>query len=360
MSERPRRLLVVCPNWLGDVVMATPALRAIRGALPGAFIGGLVRPGMDELLAGTDFFDELHVERAAGVMGPKLAASKVRPRRYDAAVLFTNSFSTALITRLAFIPRRIGYDRDGRGLLLTDRLKAERREPPNRGWKCVPAVEYYLKIAEAVVGRAAMGVPRLELTTTAAQEGEGERILRAAGVVEGASFAVVNPGANDVAKRWPAERFGEVSAWIARERDMRVLVNGSPSEREVVDAVVGAAGDERVVGMTGLGVTIGSLKAVVRRAGLMLTNDTGPRHIAAAFGVPTVTLYGPTDPRWTSLPDDPNAGARVDLVAEPNLPEGDVADDHPERCRIDRIAVQEVHRAVGRVLQGAVDRVLGG
>ena len=115
MPAKPHRLLVVCPSWVGDAVMATPALRRVRAGMPGAFIGGLVRPGIDELLAGSDVFDEVHVERAAGVMGPKRAAAKVRPRRYDAALLLTNSFSTALITRLAGIPRRIGYARDSRG-----------------------------------------------------------------------------------------------------------------------------------------------------------------------------------------------------------------------------------------------------
>src|SRR5262245_15883016 len=120
--QKPLRLLVVCPSWLGDCVMATPTFRRLRRALPGAFIGALMRPGMDELLGGLPYFDEVHVARSSGVMGPKFVASKIRPRRYDTTVLLTNSFSTALIVRIAGIPRRIGYDRDARGLLLTDRL----------------------------------------------------------------------------------------------------------------------------------------------------------------------------------------------------------------------------------------------
>lgn len=333
--------------------MATPALRLLRSTLPGAFIGGLVRPGMDELLAGTDFFDELHVDRARGVMGPKLVANKLRPRRYDAAALLTNSFSTALVTRLAFIPRRIGYDRDGRGMLLTERLKADKG--PDGRWACVPAVEYYLRVVRAVLGDERGASPRLELATTEAQEREGDRILRAAGIGEGERFAVINPGANDAAKRWPAERFGEVAAWLVRERGLKVLVNGSPGEREVVDAVVAAAGGPGgVASLTALGVTIGSLKAIVRRAALMVTNDTGPRHIAAAFGVPAVTLFGPTDPRWTTLP--PSGSPRADVVADPDLPPDQIADDHPERCRIDRIALERVIRAVEGVLEAPATR----
>ena len=124
MKGEVLRLLVVCPSWLGDTVMATPALALLRRSLPGIYLGGLMRPGLDELLAGSPFLDEVHVVRASGVMGPKHAAAKVRPRRYDAAVLLTNSFSTALTARLAGIPRRIGYDRDLRGILLTHKLRA--------------------------------------------------------------------------------------------------------------------------------------------------------------------------------------------------------------------------------------------
>lgn len=385
MSSLPKRLLIVCPSWLGDVVMATPAFRRLRAGLPGAFIGALLRPGLDDLLAGSDYFDEVHVDRAQGVMGPKLVASRLRPRRYDAAVLLTNSFSTALITRLAFIPRRIGYDRDGRGVLLTERLKALKRADGR--WACVPAVDYYLSLADAVLEesgggggrvlpppaaqpRGVAGGSRLELATTTAQEREADRILSEAGITAADRFAVINPGANNEAKRWPAERFGELAAWLHASYGLRVLVNGSPAERELVDRVVAADSPSRregaeepaigrvaiarpqgtAVSLTGLGVTIGSLKAIIRRAALMVTNDTGPRHMAAAFGIPTVTLFGPTDPRWTTLPPDDGRAPRIDLVADPTLPPSEIADDHPDRCRIDRIAIQSVMDAVETAL----------
>lgn len=355
--------------------MATPAFRRLRGALPGAFIGALLRPGLDELVAGSDFFDELHVDRAQGVMGPKVVASRLRPRRYDAAVLFTNSFSTALITRLAFIPRRIGYDRDGRGVLLTDRLRAPKR--PDGRWACVPAVDYYLRLADAVLDEPGPAQPALalELATTPEQELAADRLLSAAGASDARPFAVLNPGANNASKRWPAERFGRLGAWLHASHGLRVLVNGSPGEREVVDRVVAAAresGGEQggVVGLAGLGTTVGSLKALIRRAAVLVTNDTGPRHIAAAFGVPTVTLFGPTDPRWTTLPTPPagagtgggaggGPGARIDLTADPTLPAEEVADDHPDRCRIDRVTIEAVMEAVESVL-GARQPARGG
>lgn len=356
----PLRLLVVMPSWVGDCVMATPALRLVRETLAGAFIGVLVRPGMDELLAGTALFDEVHVDRARGVMGPKLVASKIRPRGYDTAMLLTNSFSTALITRLAFIPRRVGYDRDARGLLLTDRLKPERRGV--LGYACVPAVEYYLNVARRVLGEhtgrgETARAPRLELWVTGEQDAAAAQVLVKTGVVAGERYVVLNPGGNNPAKRWAAERFAAVAAHVVRTRGWKVLVSGSAGEREVVDAVVGIARHElsearseesRVRSLVDAGITLGSLKGVLRGAAALVTNDTGPRHIGAALGTSVVTLYGPTDPRWTTLPGD---GARWrDLVADPTLPADQIADDHPGRCRMDRIEVSAVVRALEEVL----------
>jgi heptosyltransferase-2 len=364
MPARPTRLLVVCPSWVGDVVMAMPALRLLRSSLPGAFIGALLRPGLDEVLAGSDLVDHVHVDRARGVMGPKLVASRLRPMRYDAALLLTNSFSTALVTRLAFIPRRVGYDRDARGLLLTERLAPPRE--PGRSGRLVPtpAVEYYLAITRLLLGEAGIEArsPRLELGITPEQHAAGRAVLGRAGVGAGEGgeggepYAVLNPGGNNPAKRWPAERFARVGAWLMRERGLRVLVSGSPGEAELVAGIVGAiraesggGGAGAAVDLVASGITLGALKSVIAGARVMLTNDTGPRHIAAALGTPVVTLFGPTDPRWTTLP--PTSAPAVELVANRELlARGLVADEHAEECRIERIGVEEVVAAVGGVV----------
>lgn len=350
VAHRPLRLLVVMPSWVGDAVMATPALRVVRRALPGIFIGALVRPGIDEVLAGSDFFDEVHVARPTGIMGPKFAAAKVRPRRYDTALLFSNSFSSALIVRIAGIGRRVGYDRDARGLLLTDRLEAPKTTAGR--WAPVPAVEYYLRLAcEAMLG---VGVPAwreggapMELGVTPEQRAAGAALLERAGVREGERLAVLNPGGNDEAKRWPPERFAAVAEWLSSEHGLRVLINGSPGEADLVARIAAGAPGARCVELPKVGMTLGALKEVVRRSALVVTNDTGPRHMAAALGVPLVSLFGPTDHRWTTIPA--RAGEEI-LLADPTLPAGEVADDHPERCRVDRITVEQVRGAVERVL----------
>jgi heptosyltransferase-2 len=360
--------LIVLPSWLGDVVMATPALRQLRRALPGAFIGGLVRPGLDELLAGTSFLDELHVDRARGVMGPKLVAAKLRPRRYDTALLLTNSFSTALITRLAFIPRRIGYDRDARGLLLTDRLAPPRRERPHRGFAPISAVEYYLCAAQVVINADAAAPlhadldRRLELGLTPAQDAAAVAILAKAGLAADQPFAILNPGGNNPAKRWPPDRFAAAARHLIEQHGLAILINGSPGEADLARDVVARIGPAPtpVASLAELGVTIGSLKGVVQRARIMLTNDTGPRHIAAAFGVPTVALFGPTDPRWTTLADSalyipgrPAPARELVLVADASLSPDEVADDHPERCRIDQLQTRDALGALDSLLAPA-------
>src|SRR5690606_38596979 len=156
--------------------------------------------------------------------------------------------------------------------------------------------------------------------------------------------AVLNPGGNNEAKRWPADRFARVAEHLIERHGMRVLVNGAPAERDVVHAVVNGVNErmrDRCAALCDLGVTLGSLQGVVRRASIMVTNDTGPRHIAGALGVKLVTLFGPTDHRWTTIPTRPG-GEELILVADPSLPAEEVANDHPERCRIDRITTESV------------------
>ncbi len=356
-AVQPTRLLVVMPSWIGDVVMATPALRLIRERLPAAYIGALVRPGVEQVLAGTDLVDELHVQRAKGVMGTKLTASIIRKMRYDTALLLTNSFSTALVARLAFIKRRIGYNRDGRGVLLTDKLVAPRLG--NGSWAIVPAVRYYWDAALALVGEAGDTLPadplalpeqvHMELGTTAEEEHLAERILHEARIKPGDRLTIINPGGNNAAKRWPGDRYAALADYLADKHGMKVLINGSPNEADLVQQIALHCQHD-VVQLCEHGNTIGSLKAIVRRCQLMVTNDTGPRHIAAAFGVPVVSLFGPTDHRWTLIPKRDGA-LEIILLANEGLGMMESANDDPVGNRIELIEACRVIEAVDQCLE---------
>lgn len=356
------------PSWLGDCVMATPSVARLRAALPGVFLGALLRPGMDQVLAGLHLFDQVHVDRATGIMGPKMVAAKLRPVRYDATLLLTNSFSTALIVRIAGIAERVGYDRDARHLLLTRRLSAPIRR--DGSWAPIPAVTYYHHAVECFLDPAR---PQA-LSTDAPLPGEPLEVcvMDQDRVAAGAIFdrarvsasqtplALLNPGGNKPEKRWPPDRYAFLAAHLARTRGVRSLVNGSPAEKDLCDAIAQAAAakiarevpdraaDLAPVSLPTFGVTISSLKAIVAQCKVMVTNDTGPRHLAAALGIPVVTLFGPTDHRWTTIPTRPGAPEAI-LVADPTLPPEELANDHPEQCRIDRISFEEVAAAIDRV-----------
>lgn len=359
VEVKPPRVLVFLPSWLGDTVMATPAMALLRAGLPRSVLVALGRPGMKELLGGLDWLDDVVIADARSTLGPAKVAARLRAMKFDACMLLPNSFASALTVRLAGIDIRVGYERDGRGALLTHKLQPVKREPPHKGWAPVSAVDYYLDAARATLRALKADVSgeppsALHLGTLRPDESLCDEVLVKAGIGS-EPFAILNPGGNNPAKRWPVERFAAAAHHLIVRHGLRVAINGSPAEGELVTlirdvVVLNHPEDERMVScLHELGGTIGSLKATVKRAKLMVTNDTGPRHFAAAFGIPCVTLFGPTDARWTTLPDS-GTGREMVLVADPTLPGTEVADDHPDRCRMDRIEVEAVLDAIDRVL----------
>ena len=332
------RLAVILPSWVGDCVMATPVYRALRNGLSKAKITGIMRPGLNEILAGSNWFDEMITCDMKGAAGVMRTAQAIRKNRPEGVVLLPNSFKSALAARLSKTKIRIGYARDGRGWLLTHRCQPPSKNSP------ISAVDYYADLAVFALGVDASAIDHhLELHTTEGERAAADRMLHD---VKGA-FIVLNPGANRADKRWPAHKFAAVADQLVSSHGLSIVISGSPKERDIVDAVLNAMKHrESAINLLDGSVTLSSLKAVIERAALVITNDTGPRHIAAALGVPVITLFGPTDHRWTTL-----HGAREKLMlAEPFLPEELMADRYPKACAIDKIAVCDVLHAAKQVL----------
>lgn len=312
MSD-PRRILVVQPNWVGDAVMATPTLRALRERYPDAQISYLLRRYVKPMYTGMPWADKLITYRT-GKTRAKAGkgqffdlAARLRARKFDLAVLLPNSFKSALVCKMAGIDRIVGYDRDKRGFLLSDKLL-----PVKEKGKFIPTpiVKYYLGVAQYLGGNR--GNLKLELFVTPGERREAEAVLEHAGVdvkarqqrsESGSSppLIMLNPGAQyGAAKCWLPEYFAQLADRFIEELGATVLISSAPKERPIVDAI-NRHMTHAAVDLSRAGCTLGALKEIVRRCDLMVTNDTGPRHIAAAFDVPVVTIFGPTHPQWTEI-----------------------------------------------------------
>jgi heptosyltransferase-2 len=294
-----KTLAVFLPNWIGDAVMATPTLRALRTRYASTHtIIGVGRPGVIDVLAGTQLVDEV-IEFDPKAKQRQLRVSSVigqlRRVRPDVAVLLTNSWRTALIARLGGARRRFGYAREGRGWLLSDPLTPERQDG-----KYVPGsvVDYYMRLAMAA------GCPAdsltMQLTTSPDDECRADKALRRLGVPDKARLVVVNNGgAFGAAKLWPTTHFAALTRRLVEDHPVHVVALCGPAERDMARDICQQASHRRVVGLYDEELSLGLSKALVRRSELMVTTDSGPRHFAAAFDTPVVTLFGPTHIAWS-------------------------------------------------------------
>lgn len=289
------RLLVVLPTWFGDILMATPTLRALKRLWPDTNLSVLVRENLTELVEGLPCIDEVvpMMKKGKGASAFRLA-NRLGKLKYDTAILLPNSFRSAALVSMAGIPRRIGYERDGRGVLLTDKL-IPRRE--GRQFLPVPTLDYYLSIVHYLGGEAYDGDQLMEVATRPEDDKRAASLLAGA---KGRPVVLLNPGAQKEFKRWPAERFAQLAARCSNELGCAVAVTGSPDERDVLARVTGAA-TTTIIDLPKAGMNVRLLKSVTKQCALMVTNDTGPRHLAAACDTPLVTLFGPTTPEWTEI-----------------------------------------------------------
>ncbi len=342
------KIAVFLPNWLGDLVMATPALRAVRRRYGAeARIVGILRPYLSDVLAGTDWFDEQwyfnpHAEQKK--LRHLAVVQRMRKEKFDLALLLPNSLRTAAMAWFGGAKERIGYARYGRGPLLTRKLDSPRAHGRMVDY---PMVDYYLKIAEAA-GCAAES-PRLELATQDADERSADRVWKGLGLRTDGRVVTLNcSGAYGAAKLWPVEHFAQLAQRVVDALGHDVLVMCGPKEREIAREIVRQADRPRVVSMADQPLGIGTAKACIRRGRVMVSTDSGPRHIAAAFGKPVITLYGPMLPIWGR---NPTVDA-VDLVLDLECIgcQNRVCPLGHHRCMRD-ISVDRVYTEVAKLLE---------
>jgi heptosyltransferase-2 len=339
--REPRKILVRAPNWTGDVIMATPGLRALRTAHPTARLSVHVRPGLEPLLAGAPWVDEIRpvVSYHRGTRALLREARALRRERFDLGLCLPDSFSSALLMRAGGVRHVIGYRRGLRSALLHEAVST----PPGTGRRLLIARERHVLGLVAAAGVPPCGT-HLELFVTPAEEAARREALRAAGADPDAPgpWALLAPGASyGPSKLWPAASFAATGDALAAA-GARVAVIGTPAERALT-ARVAAAMRAPAVDLGGR-LGLGGLKALIRSARVLVCNDAGARHVAVAFGVPTVCIMGPTALEKTDLNLEHVRVLAADVACRPC---------YARTCPIDHRCMTRV--PAGRVAEAALE-----
>ena len=324
-APTPMRIVVRAPNWLGDVVLSLAAVRDLRRNFPQARIEVLARPAVATLYGAVTEVDAVRESHGVRADAQAIAGG------FDAGVLLTNSFGSALALRMARIPERWGYATDARRLLLTRRAHVL---PAVRGRSQV----YYYRAMLAGLGLRVTAEPETALRAPEESLASADRLLGPG------DWVGLNPGAAfGPAKRWPLSRFAAVGDRLARTTGAQVAILGGPSERPSAEAVAAAMGHPARVlaGQTSLADLVG----VLARVRVLVTNDSGPMHVASALGTPVAAVFGPTDPGETA----PVGRAR--LLSEPVhcAPCGLRACPIDHRC-MTRVAAERVAEAAEELI----------
>ncbi|BBO72554.1 ADP-heptose--LPS heptosyltransferase [Desulfosarcina alkanivorans] len=307
-----KRLLIRSTNWIGDAVMTTPAVRAIRRHFPGARISLLAKPWVAPVFAHSPHVDEIIVYEAngrhRGAMGPIRLARDLRRHRFDAAIFLQNAIEAALIAFLAGIPVRIGFDTDARRPLLTHAVRC------TRAIKAIHQTGYYLEILKGI--GVVDGDQVLELTLGENDREQARQLLTRQGVDPAARIVGLNPSATfGPAKQWFPERYAALGDRLRDEWGATVLIFGGPSDRELGENIRrmmhGPAID--LSGRTSLGQAM----ALIDRCDAFVTNDSGLMHVAAALNTPLVAIFGSTNSTTTSPHSDTSRIVRVPIECSP-------------------------------------------
>jgi heptosyltransferase-2 len=293
------KILVRAPNWIGDSILAVPALQSLSHNHPEAEIWVAARRWVKDLFVSYPFISGvIPLADRADLKTLRSAAQELKGHAFDAGLLLTNSFGSALLFALARIPHRWGYATDGRRILLTRGVRP--RDPGTTTHQ----TQYYLDLISGLDMKTQAPALSFPLGEDEVQEAEG--LLRAKGISPASPLAILNPGGYfGSAKRWPPESFSALAAKLQENEQAQVVIVGSQEEIPLGELVAKplVAKPAILSGQTSLR----QLAAVISLADLFVTNDSGPMHMANAVGTPVLAIFGPTDPEATAPFQDPSA-----------------------------------------------------
>ena len=325
---KAKKILVRAPNWVGDVVMATPAFRCIRENFADSHITLLIKRNLRGIIDGSPWFDEvIELEPKAGkskngfLFPGKVCGGntkeyvglirKLRRERFDLAFLFPNSFSSALMVWLGGVKRRIGYKRDARSFLLTDGI-----ERASEKGKFLPTYmgDYYLTLCSQLGCKVTSGKP--ELFISGECEGKAEELLKKYNI-DKKPYILMNPGASyGSSKLWTAEGFARTADLLKKVVDCNIVLTSGPGETGLADEIEKHS-KSGLINLSRASISLDVFKVIVERCMLLIALDSGPRHFAVALNRSVVVLMGPNDPRYTESRYETGKVIREDIECSP-------------------------------------------
>ncbi|MBW2195530.1 MAG: lipopolysaccharide heptosyltransferase II [Deltaproteobacteria bacterium] len=335
-------ILIRSTNWVGDALLTTPAIRAVRRNFPAASITVLAKPWVAPV-----FFNNPHIDNISiydgngkhkGLTGKFRLAKALRKAKFDGAIIFQNAFEAALLAYLAGIPKRVGYDTDGRGLLLTDAIAVDAYR------KQIHETEYYLGILSGA-GLRTSG-RNLTLVVSDDERSQAGRTLMKYQFEPTDKIIGISPGATyGSAKRWSPGRFAALCDRLCESRGVHIVIFGGPDERAIGEHV------RKLMKYTAVNLcgrtNLREAAALTEKCSLFITNDSGLMHIAAALDVPLVAIFGSTNPVTTGPVGINSHIVRVPVPCSPCL-KAKCPTDH--RC-MNEITVDMVYEVVEGILR---------
>jgi heptosyltransferase-2 len=333
------KIVIRAPNWIGDSVLAFSAIESLRQNLPEAQIWIATNEWVKDLFMSYDLIKGIiPLPGVNKIKNLKDSANKIKEFHFDAGILFTNSFISALLFYLAKIPQRWGYSRDGRGLLLTKRVSPRNLENSTH------QVDYYMGLISGLGYKALP--PQLSFPLTQEEQKEAREKLISCDVDFQRPIIMLNPGASyGPAKRWPAERFAELGSLLQERNKATVLITGAGNERGLAESISSLMA-KKPINLSGQ-TSLRMLAGLISQSNLFVTNDSGPMHMANALKIPVTVVFGPTDPRVTGPYQEPSAVIKKDVPCWP-CAYRECPFDH--RCMAS-ISPEEVYKACQRFLR---------
>jgi len=282
-----KNILVVRLDRMGDVVLSTPVLKALRDAYPKSHIAFMVRPYVKDIALGNPSVDEVIIyDKAMGLLGNIRFIKKLRSEKFDLAVVLHPTLRTNWIVFLSGIPKRLGFDRKRKmGILLTDRI------PDKKHLGLKHEIDYTLGILR-YIGISAKD-RTMHVPVSPDNQARAHEALAKGGISESDTVVAINPGASCPSKRWPAERFAEAADILAKRRGVKIVIISGQSDKKPGEGMASFT-KERCLDLSGR-TTVGEMAGVLKRSKLFISNDSGPVHVACAVGTPVIAIFGRSD-----------------------------------------------------------------